>query len=143
MEHLKMKIKDEYKLGITKGTELEKKVQDHFNGETQEVGIYLAIARQASREGYGELAEVFKNIAREEAGHATRFAEMNSIIKPTLKENIEYMLNGEKLANKEKKAAADKAKENSLAEPYEFFSESSRDESRHAKILEGILKRYF
>jgi rubrerythrin len=143
MEDLKMEIKEEHKLGITKGSVLEKEVQANFNGETQEVGIYLAMARQASREGFGELAEVFKNLAREEAGHAARFAEMNGVIKPTLKENIEWMLGGEQSANKEKKAAADKAKENSLEGPSGFFNESSRDEGRHARILEGILKRYF
>ncbi|MDR2623123.1 MAG: rubrerythrin family protein [Methanobrevibacter sp.] len=132
-----------HKIGITKNTELETEVQNNFMGETQEVGIYLAMSRQASREGYGELAEVFKNLAREEAWHAARFAEMNAVIKPTLKENIEMMLKGEQMANKEKKAACDKSKECSLEDPADFFNESSKDEGRHAKVLEGILKRYF
>ncbi|MDR2873183.1 MAG: rubrerythrin family protein [Methanobrevibacter sp.] len=138
-----MEIENRHKIGVTKGTELEKEVQNNFLGETQEVGIYLAMSRQASREGYGELAEVFKNLAREEAWHAARFAEMNAVIKPTLKENVKMMLNGEQKANKEKKVASDKSKENSLEGPAGFFIESSRDEGRHAKVLEGILKRYF
>ena len=58
-----MAIEHEHKIGITKGTKVEKEVQNNFMGETQEVGIYLAMSRQASREGYGELAEVFKRLA--------------------------------------------------------------------------------
>jgi len=134
---------NEHKIGVTKGTDLETEVKNNFMGETQEVGMYLAMARQASREGYGEIAEVLKRIAYEEADHAARFAEMNGIIKPTLKENIEMMLEGELMANKEKKAASDKAKGENLEDPADFFNESSKDEGRHANILKGILKRYF
>lgn len=136
-------VKYEHKIGSTKGTELEKEVQNNFMGETQEVGIYLAMSRQASREGYGELAEVFKRLAWEEAEHAARFAEMNGVIKDTLKENIEMMLEGEKMANGEKREAAEIAKANNLENAEVFFKDSSRDEGRHYKILEGILKRYF
>ena len=102
-------IKYEHKIGTTKGTDVEKEVQNNFMGETQEVGMYLAMSRQASREGYGELAEVFKRLAWEEAEHAARFAEMNGVIKETLKENIEMMLEGEKMANAEKREASEKA----------------------------------
>ena len=136
-------IKYEHKIGTTKGTEVEKEVQNNFMGETQEVGMYLAMSRQASREGYGELAEVFKRLAWEEAEHAARFAEMNGAIKETLKENIEMMLEGEKMANAEKREASDKAAEAGLEDATDFFKESSKDEGRHYKILEGILARYF
>ena len=122
-------VKYEHEIGITKGTPVEKFVAGNFEGETNEVGIYLAMSRQASREGYGELAEVFKRLAWEEAEHAARFCEMNGIIKPTLKENIEWMMGGEKMANAEKREASEKAE--------------SKDEGRHYKILEGILERYF
>ncbi len=74
-------VKYEHEIGITKGTPVEKFVAGNFEGETNEVGIYLAMSRQASREGYGELAEVFKRLAWEEAEHAARFCEMNGIIK--------------------------------------------------------------
>ena len=104
-------VKYEHEIGITKGTPVEKFVAGNFEGETNEVGIYLAMSRQASREGYGELAEVFKRLAWEEAEHAARFCEMNGIIKPTLKENIEWMMGGEKMANAEKREASEKAEE--------------------------------
>ena len=136
-------IKYEHKIGTTKGTDVEKEVQNNFMGETQEVGMYLAMSRQASREGYGELAEVFKRLAWEEAEHAARFAEMNGVIKETLKENIEMMLEGEKMANAEKREASEKAAEADLEDATDFFKESSKDEGRHYKILEGILARYF
>ena len=125
-------IKYEHKIGSTVGTGVEKEVQNNFNGETQEVGMYLAMSRQASRSGYGELAEVFKRLAWEEAEHAARFCEMNGIIKDDLKANIEMMLEGEKMATAE-----------NLEDATDFFKESSKDEGRHYKILEGILERYF
>jgi rubrerythrin len=143
LEEKKMSINKEHKIGVTQGTDLETEVKNNFMGECQEVGMYLAMARQASREGLGEVSEVLKRLAYEEADHAARFAEMNGVIKPTLKENLEMMLEGEKMANKEKKEASDKAKTVNLEDPADFFNESSKDEGRHAKALEGILKRYF
>lgn len=101
------------------------------------------MARQAQREGLPEVAEVLSKIAMEEAHHAAQFAEMNGIIKPTLKENLEMMLEGETMANNEKKAAAKKAKECEIDPAHDFFDESSRDEGRHANMLKGILNRYF
>jgi len=138
-----MEIINEHKLGVCKGTELEEAVQANFNGETQEVGIYLAMARQAQREGLPEVAEVLTRIAIEEAQHAAHFAELGGIIKPTLKENIEMMIEGETKANNEKKAAAKKAKECDVDPAHDFFDESSRDEGRHAEMLKGMLRRYF
>jgi len=138
-----MELINEHEIGICKGSELEKLVQANFNGECQEVGMYLAMARLAQREGMPEVAEVLKTIGWEEAGHASHFAEMNEVIKPTLKENLEMMLEGETMANKEKKAAAKKAKECDIDPAHDFFDESSRDEARHARMLKGLLERYF
>lgn len=103
-------VKYEHKIGITKDTPVENYVAGNFEGETNEVGIYLAMSRQASREGYGELAEVFKRLAWEEAEHAARFCEMNGIIKDDLKANIEWMMGGEKMANAEKEKQLTKLK---------------------------------
>ncbi|MDI6643845.1 MAG: ferritin family protein [Methanobacteriaceae archaeon] len=138
-----MELINEHKIGVCKGTELEEAVKANFNGECQEVGMYLAMARLAQREGLPEVAEVLKTIAWEEAEHASKFAEMNEVIKPSLKENLEMMLEGETMANNEKKAAAKKAKECDIDPAHDLFDESSRDEARHARMLKGILERYF
>ncbi|MBP2171800.1 ferritin-like domain-containing protein [Methanococcus voltae] len=137
-----MELVNEHKIGVSKDTPMEKEVMANFKGECAEVGMYLAMARQAQREGYPEIAEVLKTMAWEEAEHASKFAEMNEVIKPTLKENIEMMYKGEMMANKEKKAAADMAESHNLEHVHDFFEESSRDEARHAKMLKGILDRY-
>lgn len=134
---------NEVKLGVTKGTELEKVVDMNFKGETAEVGLYLAMARQAQREGYPEVAEVLKRIAWEEAEHAAHFAELNGKIAASTKENIENMLKGEQGANKGKREAAVKAKEINIDHAHDYFDESSRDEARHAQMLKGVLDRYF
>ncbi len=131
------------KIGVTKGTELEDAVDREFRGETMEVGLYLAMARQAEREGYPEIAAVLRSIAMDEAYHASRFAELNGMIKETLKESIEYMLEGEMKANVHKRNVALKAKELGLDEAHDIWDEASRDEYRHAEALKGLLKRYF
>ena len=138
-----MKIINEHQIGVCKGTEMEDAVNANFSGECQEVGMYLAMARQAQRDGLPEVGEVLSRIAIEEANHAAHFAEMNGVIKSSLKENLEMMLKGETMANNEKKAAAIKAKECDIDIAHDFFDESSRDEGRHAKMLKGILERYF
>lgn len=130
-------------IGETKGTELERVVKQNFTGETTEAGLYLAMARLAQREGYPEIAEVLKTIAWEEAEHAARFAELNGMIQDNLWENLKEMLEGETFANKGKKEAADKAAALGLETARDYFNESAKDEARHARMLEGILNRYY
>ncbi|UMZ72842.1 ferritin-like domain-containing protein [Natranaerofaba carboxydovora] len=130
-------------LGEAKGTGAEMAVKQNFSGETQETGLYLAMARQAQREGYPEVAESLKRIAFEEAEHAARFAELNGMINESTLENLKEMLEGETFANKGKKEAADKAMEEKLYETSSYFLESSNDEARHARMLEGLIERYF
>ncbi len=138
-----MELINENKLGVTKGTAVEEEVRQEFRGETMEVGLYLAMARQAQREGMPEVADVLKSIAMDEAWHAARFAELNGLISGDTKANIEKMLKGEIEANNGKKQAATKAKEAGIDEAHDFLDESSKDEARHARALEGLLKRYF
>jgi rubrerythrin len=131
------------KIGSAKGSAVEDAVNANFQGETAEVGLYLAMSRQAQREGLPEIAEALKSLAMDEAWHAARFAELNGKISESTKENLEKMLAGEQGANKGKKDASVKAKEAGVEEAGNFFDESSQDEARHAKTLEGLLKRYF
>ncbi len=138
-----MEIINEHKLGVAKGTAVEQDVDMNFKGETAEVGLYLAMARVAQREGYPEVAGTLKTIAWEEAEHAAHFAEMNGLVSESTRENIERMIKGEIGANNGKKAAAKKAKENDIDPAHDFFDESSRDEARHARMLQGVLDRYF
>jgi rubrerythrin len=138
-----MEMENVNKLGVSKGTAVEEAVMANFRGETQEVGFYLAMARQAQREGYPEIAEALKRIAWEEAEHAARYAELNGLISGRTKENLEKMLNGEMGANKGKRESALKAREAKVDEAQDLFNESSRDEARHAMMLKGLLERFF
>ena len=134
---------NEVKLGVAMGTAVEEAVNMNFKGETSEVGLYLAMARQAEREGYPEVGMTLVNIAWEEAEHAAHFAELNGLISASTRENLEKMLAGETGANKGKREAALKAKEVDCDPAHDIFDESSRDEGRHARSLEGLLNRYF
>ena len=140
---VKAELINEDKLGCAKGTVVEEAVEQNFKGETSEVGLYLAMSKQAEREGYPEIASAMKSIAWDEAWHAARFAELNGKISTSTKENIEKMLAGECGANKGKREAAVLAKEKGCDPAHDALDESSRDEGRHARALEGLLKRYF
>jgi len=98
------------KLGSAKGSVVEDAVNANFQGETAEVGLYLAMSRQAQREGFPEIGEALKSLAMDEAWHAARFAELNGKISESTKENLEKMLAGEQGANKGKKSRFSKGK---------------------------------
>ena len=133
-------------IGITKGVDAEivEGLRNHFNGECSEVGMYLAMSRQALREGYPEIALALDKIAHEEAEHAARFGEMlGELVAPDTKANLEKMLAGENGACHGKMAIAKKAKELNLDAIHDSVHEMARDEARHGKALEALLKRYF
>lgn len=140
---MEMNLANETKLGATKGTELEEAVDQNFRGETSEVGLYLAMSRQAYREGYPEVGEVLARIAQEEAAHAAAYAELNGMISVSTAENIKRMLAGEQAANASKGETAQRARAAHNQPARDFFDESSRDEARHARALRGLLSRYF
>lgn len=128
-------------LGVAKDNEeLKNSLNGQFNGETAEVGLYLAMARVAQRAGYPEAAEVLKVIAWEEAEHAAQYAELTGRVSDCTKTNITQMMNGEVAANKLKAELASKAKTANLEELYTFIDHAARDEARHACMLEGLLK---
>ena len=138
-----MELVSENKLGVCRGSAVEEEVNMNFRGECTEVGLYLAMARVAMRQGYPEVALALEKIAWEEAQHAAAFAEMNGMVSEDVKANLEKMLKGEQNANRGKREAAVKAKENGIDEAHDFFDVSARDEARHARALKALLDRYF
>ncbi len=136
---------DEHKIGVAKGLDAEivKGLKDNFNGECTEVGMYLAMARQAFREGYPEIGVVLEQIAKEEAEHAARFQEMlGELVSSSTKENLEKMINGENGACKGKLAIAKKAKELGYDAIHDSVHEMCKDEARHGRALVALVERY-
>lgn len=137
---------DEHVIGVASDIdeELKQELRNHFNGECSEVGMYLAMARQAFREGYGEIGIVLEQIAREEAEHAARFQELlGDLVTSSTEENLKKMLHGENGACHGKKAMATKAKALNLDAVHDSVHEMCKDEARHGRTLEALLKRYF
>lgn len=119
-------------------------LKDHFAGECTEVGMYLAMSRQADREGYPEVAEAYKRIAFEEAEHAAKFAEMlGEVVFADTKKNLQLRADAENGATAGKVAIAKKAKEQGLDAIHDSVHEMARDEARHGKAFIGLLNRYF
>ena len=136
----------QHDIGVAQGVDefVLQGCRDHFKGECSEVGMYLAMARQALREGYPEIALLLEQIAKEEAEHAARFAEMlGEVVCEDTKKNLEKMLAGENGACESKLAIAKKAKELGYDAIHDSVHEMARDEARHGKALEAMLKRYF
>lgn len=137
---------DEHVIGVAKGVDefVLSGLRDHFKGECSEVGMYLAMSRQAFREGYPEIGVVLEQIAHEEAEHAARFGEMlGELVTDSTKANLEKMLAGENGACKSKKEIATRSKQLNYDAIHDSVHEMAKDEARHGKALEALLKRYF
>ena len=116
----------------------------NFNGECSEVGMYLCMARIAHREGYPEIGLYWEKAAYEEAEHAAKFAELlGEVITASTKKNLEMRVDAENGATAGKFELAKKAKELNLDAIHDTVHEMARDEARHGKAFEGLLKRYF
>ncbi|MBO4994427.1 MAG: NADH peroxidase [Muribaculaceae bacterium] len=135
----------EHEIGVAKGTDAEMiaDLTAHFNGECGEVGMYLAMSRQADREGYPEIAEAFKRYAWEEAEHAAKFAELLGECVWDTKTNLEKRMAAEAGANADKMRIARRAKELNLDAIHDTVHEMAKDEARHGQGFEGLYNRFF
>ena len=116
----------------------------NFNGECSEVGMYLCMARIAHREGYPEIGLYWEKAAYEEAEHAAKFAELlGEVVTPSTKKNLEMRVEAEYGATAGKVDLAKRAKAANLDAIHDTVHEMARDEARHGKAFEGLLKRYF
>ncbi len=119
-------------------------LRDNFNGECSEVGMYLAMARVAHREGYPEIGLYWEKAAYEEAEHAAKFAELlGEVVTTSTKKNLEMRVAAENGATQGKFDLAKMAKELGLDAIHDTVHEMARDEARHGKAFEGLLNRYF
>jgi len=135
----------EHVLGIAKGTgeDMIKDLNAHYMAEATEVGMYLAMSRQADREGYPEIAEAFRRYAFEEADHCARFAELLGDVVWDTKTNVYKRMIAECGACEDKMRIARVAKERNLDAIHDTVHEMAKDEARHGKGFEGLYKRYF
>ena len=137
---------DEHRIGIAEGVDPEiiEGLRQNFMGECTEVGMYLAMSRQADREGYPEVAEAYKRIAFEEAEHAAKFAELlGEVVDVSTRKNLEMRVMAEHGATQGKKDLATKAKQLNLDAIHDTVHEMCKDEARHGMAFQGLLKRYF
>ena len=116
-------------------------LEANFKGETAEVALYLAMSKQAEREGHHTAAMYFRQVAMDEAWHGAEVAELLGMIKDT-KANLEMMLKGETMAETEKADAAKAAEAEGNIDAARFFERASKDEARHKAGLKGILMRF-
>ena len=137
----------EHVIGIGKVDATEEIIQglrENFQGECTEVGMYLAMARVAHREGYPEIGLYWEKAAYEEAEHAAKFAELlGEVVTDSTKKNLEMRVDAENGATQGKFELALKAKKLNLDAIHDTVHEMARDEARHGKAFEGLLKRYF
>jgi rubrerythrin len=137
---------DEHRIGVAAGVDPEifEGLKMNFAGECTEVGMYLAMSRQADREGYPEVAEAYKRIAFEEAEHAAKFAELlGEVVFPSTKKNLELRVDAEYGACEGKLDLAKKAKQLNLDAIHDTVHEMCKDEARHGAAFKGLLDRYF
>ena len=136
----------EHVVGVAKGVDEEiiQGLRENFNGECTEVGMYLAMARVAHREGYPEIGLYWEKAAHEEAEHAAKFAELlGEVVTDSTEKNLQMRVEAENGATAGKTMLAKRAKELGLDAIHDTVHEMARDEARHGKAFAGLLKRYF
>ena len=136
----------EHVVGVAKGVsqEILDGLHANFQGECTEVGMYLAMARVAYREGYPEIGMYWEKAAYEEAEHAAKFAELlGEVVTDSTKKNLEMRVEAENGATDGKTQLAKLAKEQGLDAIHDTVHEMARDEARHGKAFKGLLERYF
>ena len=136
----------EHVVGVAKGVseDIIMDLRANFEGECCEVGMYLAMARVAHREGYPEIGLYWEKAAYEEAEHAAKFAELlGEVVTDSTKKNLEMRVDAENGATAGKFDLAKRAKEQGLDAIHDTVHEMARDEARHGKAFEGLLERYF
>lgn len=137
---------DEHRIGVAAGVDAEilEGLRMNFTGECTEVGMYLAMARQAHREGYPEIGLYYEKAAYEEAEHAAKFAELlGECVYADTKKNLELRVAAENGACAGKKQIATRAKELGLDAIHDTVHEMAKDEARHGCGFQGLLNRYF
>ena len=136
----------EHVVGVASGApeDIIADLRANFEGECSEVGMYLAMARVAHREGYPEIGLYWEKAAWEEAEHAAKFAELlGEVVTASTKKNLEMRVEAENGATAGKFDLAKRAKELNLDAIHDTVHEMARDEARHGKAFEGLLARYF
>ena len=136
----------EHVVGVAQGVpeDIINDLRANFQGECSEVGMYLAMARVAYREGYPEIGAYWEKAAYEEAEHAAKFAELLcEVVTDSTKKNLEMRVEAEHGATEGKTDLAKRAKALNLDAIHDTVHEMARDEARHGKAFEGLLKRYF
>ncbi len=137
---------DDHVVGVAKDVDAEilEGLRQNFTGECTEVGMYLAMARVAYREGYPEVGSYYEKAAFEEAEHAAKFAELlGEVVTDSTKKNLELRVMAENGACEGKKKIASRAKELNLDAIHDTVHEMAKDEARHGRAFEGLLNRYF
>ena len=138
----------EHVVGVGKAAEVPAEIIEglkaNFMGECTEVGMYLAMARVAHREGYPEIGLYWEKAAWEEAEHAAKFAELlGDVVTDSTKQNLEMRVAAENGACEGKFELAKKAKQLNLDAIHDTVHEMAKDEARHGRAFEGLLNRYF
>ena len=136
----------EHVVGVAQGVseDIIEDLRANFNGECSEVGMYLAMARVAHREGYPEIGLYWEKAAYEEAEHAAKFAELlGEVVTNSTKKNLEMRVEAENGATAGKTDLAKRAKAAGLDAIHDTVHEMARDEARHGKAFKGLLERYF
>lgn len=124
--------------------DIKKDLVANFNGECCEVGMYLAMSRQAIREGYPEIGAFYHQAALEEAEHAAKFAELlGEVVHADTKKNLQLRAEAETGACAGKLDLAKRAKAANLDAVHDTVHEMAKDEARHGAGFKGLLKRYF
>lgn len=137
---------DMHRLGVARGVDSQvySRLKTLCQAACQAVGQALAMARAADREGYPEAAEALRRAALEKSGHAARLYELlGEGIAAETADNLRLRADAELAGCRETKTLSEQARELGLDEIHDALLEIARDQARHGRAAEGLMKRLF
>jgi rubrerythrin len=122
-----------------KGSKTEKNLMDAFAGESQANRRYLAFSKQAEKEGYHQVARLFRAAADAETVHAHNHLRALGAIRTTA-ENLREAISGETHEFKTMyPAMIDAAHQESQKAAERSFTYANEVEKEHAALYERAL----
>lgn len=129
-------------IGLTKGTDLEKKIDEMWKGEAMGAAAYHAFAIVAEEKGLSELSEGLKKIAADEARHGGLYAALNGHTNENLLETLSSISDSEISGSEQIKVLSDAMHKLGFDEAAQAVKAAAEDEYRHGKIIKELIEKH-
>jgi rubrerythrin len=129
-------------LGITKGTGLEKQIDQYLEAEARGVAMYYGLSRLATEEGLDEVAASLLTLAGDEARHAGLYAVLNGHVPQDIFATLKKVAQLESDGVSKIRTFAQQVRSLGLDAAACEIEAAADDEGRHGQILDELVRKH-